>query len=304
MLSILIMYAINASTFCFRKLLLESWSPFWLASINTLLSGVLLLGYEYFYHNKQMPVTNVFLKKLFPASLCIMYGANLLRMYALSFINPSVIAFFGALDPFIAAAFAYFIRKEKLTGLQIIGIVLATAGALPLLAVNNPGITTGWSISQFLSIPALAGLASVVVNRYGWFLMHDKMHEFKGNSMGFLTAIMMLMGGTVSLGTAFIVEKASFALFSWASLVLFIYLLIANSICCTMYASQVNKYGVTLLALTEFFNPLFAAIYGWFLLREPITTTFILSSIVVLGGLVTFSSTELVKLFGRQKKSI
>jgi len=309
MLSILIMYAINASTFCFKKLLLESWSPFWLASINTLLSGVLLLAYEYFCQYKQGPITKKLLSRLLPASLCIMYGAALLRMYALSYISPSIVAFFGALDPFIAASLAYLIKKEKLTGLQMIGILLATVGALPLLAAHNPGITTGLNISQFLSLPALAGLASVVVNRYGWILMHERIHEKDSlnssmYSMGFLTALMMFMGGTVSLGTAAIFERLSFASFSWMSFALFIYLLITNSICCTMYASQVNKYGVTLLTLTEFFNPLFAAFYAWLFLKEPITAKFILSSMVVLGGLFAFSYTELAKHFKHQKRSV
>lgn len=310
MLSILIMYAINASTFCFRKLLLESWSPFWLASINTLLSGLLLIGYEQFYNHEQRPITSNLLKNLFPASLCVMYGAALLRMYALSFISPSIIAFFCALDPFVAAALGYFIKKEKLTGLQMAGIVLATLGALPLLAATNPGMATNWNISQFLSIPALAGLASVVINRYGWLLMHEKIHQFKNApsrasySISFLTAIMMLMGGSVSLGTALVIEKASFSLFSWMTVGVFTYLLIANSICSTMYTAQINKHGVTLLSLTEFFNPLFTALYGWLFFKEPITATFILSSLVVLGGLFAFSYTELAKLYGHQKRSV
>lgn len=310
MLSILVTYAINASIFYVQKLLLQFFSPFWLAGISTFISGLLLFSYEYIVRHKRLLPPLVLIKKLAPAALCIMYGAVFLRIYALTYISPTLITIFGVFDPFIAALLGYFLKDECLSNRQIFGMLIATVGVVPLLASKASfTVTAQAGFAELLSLPALAGFLSVLVNRYGWLLLFECLRDIRKHTEGsfysieYLTALMMFIGSLFSLSTAVIVEpQMAFTYNSFFVVAMLMYLATSTSICGVLYATLVHKHGVTLLALTEFFNPMFAAFYGWLFFKEPITLTFIVSSIVILMGLCTFSYGKLkVRLFKWQK---
>lgn len=292
MIKILLMHMFNASTFSFNKVLLSALPPFFLSGISALGGSILLLASLCYKGKLESLFNRSMLFMIIPLALCITYGAGVLKFYALGRLSSSHVAFFSALDPFLTALLCYILRGQRLTGLQIAGIVLASVGSLPMFLNSvsykgTEGLSTGFSL-----LPLLAALGYVIINRYGWIRMTEVAESGK-YSVSQIVSLMTFTGALFSLGTSAVTEISctSFScLFSFSLLGMLVYVMVISTLVCSQaYTSLLKEYSVTFLSLTEFLTPLFVALYGWLFLHEKVTWHFFVSALLVIVGLFIFS---------------
>lgn len=311
MLYVFMAFALMASAISANKVILYALSPSLLVAIRMLVAGLILLVYTYVHSHQRLKweIIKSHIGLLILVSASTTYIPSLLKAYALQNMNSSKAAFFGTLDPFVTAVYAYFLFDERLTLKKILGIVLGFAGACLLLFSTSP-LEEHLKAFSFISYPELAALAAVVISRYGWITI-QKLLKRNIYAPAQINTITMLVSGVLSLVTALVqnqlaikplghatlplFEKFPFSHFSsWGILLFFLSytILIGNVISYNLYADVLKKYSATFVSLASFSIPLAVHLYGWLFLSESLSAQFFISCTITFIGLVLFFKDE------------
>lgn len=307
MLSILFTFGILASAITVNKIILFTMAPTLLVGIRMFFAGIILAMYTYFFAKERLHLARIkkYLLILILITACSTYLPSILKAYGLQKMVSSKAAFFGSLEPFIAAVFAYIFLGETLNLHKISGILLGFAGALVMLIAPDR-FENQMMAFAFISWPEIAVISAIIMSRFGWTLIAKYLKD-KIFSPTEINTITMLISGTLSLFTAFSLgqtdvtslEGAPYSILkafpfndlnpNTSLLIFLIYtIIVGNLIAYNLYAHVLKKYSVTFVALVGFSVPLFVHIYGWLFLSENLSTRFFISSLFTFMGLCIF----------------
>jgi drug/metabolite transporter (DMT)-like permease len=291
---LILLQALFATSFPLGKYLLTFASPFFISGIRMLVSGSILLMYQYF-----LPQAEFKLKKehawifaqIIVLGMFLTYG---LRLYALRVLPVWKTSFFYNLSPFLSALYAYILFGEKLSKKQWIGLAIGLVGMMPILISSSPAeasLREVFNISQY----ELFLILSVSFHCYSWVLI-QKLVRNKNYQPAMVNGVAMACGGLLSLIASYLNEgpvsiSDPKAFITGLSATVFI----GNILCHNMYATLLKKYSATFMSFTSFLGPLFAALYGWTFFSETITWHFYTAAVVVFTGLYIFYQDELRK---------
>lgn len=301
-----------ASAFSANKVILFSLSPELLVGLRMTLSSLALAAITTF---RGLPLFRWHTIKYTFGWLCVIalfttfFPANL-KAYALANMPSSKMAFFGTLDPFIAALYSYFLFEEKLTRRQWTGIVIGFLGMVILLLGSSP-LEEQLHAFGILSWPEIAALLAVIISRWGWIQgqqllkrEHLTPTQFTIGTMalgGFFSLMLAFLRGTtniISLNRAEFpfLQKVPLSLLSASQqlgLFLAYTIVIGNMIGYTLYAHVLKRYSVTFIALAGFSIPLLVQALGTLFLGEPLSLIFFLAFCVTFCGVLLFSLDEI-----------
>lgn len=297
MVLVAFLYMIIASTFTIGKLALQYLQPIFFVGIRMVFSGLLLLGYLYFFRRFQLIFRREDRWSFLSIILFHIFFSFVAEFWALQYLNSSKVCLFYSLSPFIAAVFSYFLFSEKMTFKKFIGLAIGFCAFLPVFISNADA---GQSAVWFLSWPELAMLLSVVSATYGWTVVRKLGRS--GYSMFMINGIGMLGGGLLSLVASFIFEgwptirsvsgSLPTDLLASAGYTLLL-IVLANVVFYNLYGHLLHRYTVTFISFAGFTTPLFAALYGWVLLGESVGVSFFITVLLVSIGLYIFYQEEL-----------
>ncbi|MBA3954000.1 DMT family transporter [Candidatus Dependentiae bacterium] len=316
MLELFGVFALLASAISTNKLILYILPPLFFVGIRMLLAGFILISY--LIYSKQLVSRSVLKKHWFElciATACTTYAPSLLKAYALQLLPSSKAAFFGTLDPFVTALYAYLLWREKLTIKKTIGMFFGFLGACVLLT-SRTCVEEQLRALSFISYPELAALGAVVIGRYGWITVQRLL---KNNifSPVQINSITMVGSGVLSLLSSLCLEKSpelfnpglyyskvcselslytffnkffylnNSQVFFFVALIAYT-ILVGNVISYTLYATVLKRYTATFIALTSFSVPLFVQLYGWLFLQEQLSLYFFVACLLTFIGLILF----------------
>lgn len=303
MIEIFFGYAVFASVITANKLILEWLHPALFIGIRMLTSGVLIfLFYLITSQKKWFARIQEDFKILLFISAIITFIPSALKAYGLKYLISSKASLIESFDPFITAIYAFFLWGELLNFKKIVGMLIAFSGIVLLLTTSSPQeILQGeWSV---FSLPELAVLASIILNRYGWIRARSLLENNRYTPLE-LNALIMLGGGSYALFYSW--------LFLWCGssgstitlpltspfLLCFAYsIVVGNVLGYTLYAYFIKNYNMTLLTLGSLSIPLFVHLYGPIILNEQISFLFFCAlGLVVLGTSIFY--------WGEGKKSL
>lgn len=311
MINIFIAFGLMASAITANKIILCALPPALLVAIRMLIAGIILFVYTYFHSKFRLTWQNIKnnIITLLIVTFCTTYLPSLLKAYALQNMESSKAAFFGTLDPFITAIFAYFLCSEKLTFKKLLGIVLGFTGACILL-FSTSCLEDQLKSFLFISYPEIAALLAVIIGRYGWILV-QKLLKNNIYSPSQINAITMLLSGILSFITAYLkgelavgsLRHATFTILhswplkyflpEWQLLFFLLYtIVIGNVISYNLYAKALKQYSATFISLAGFSIPFFVLLFGWLFLREQLSISFFISCLITFIGLFIFFKDE------------
>jgi drug/metabolite transporter (DMT)-like permease len=179
--------------------------------------------------------------------------------------------------------------KEKWLGL-FIGFV----GYIPIL-LHQSSEEFEISHTGIFSLAEIAVIGGAISSVIGWVTMKSLV-ENKGMPISLANATSMIVGGIITLICSFLFEdwsptpiKSLPSFLKWSTLLL----VTSNLICYNMYAHLLKRFSATFISLCSFSSPLFASLYGWFLLNESVSIPFFISYIIIFIGLYFFYQEEL-----------
>lgn len=294
MVLVVLLYALFASVFTIAKTGLQYAQPFFFVGTRMMLAGIILLGYQYFFHPDKLKFNRSHFWLVFRLAAFNIYLTNVFEFWGLKYLTSFKTCFIYSLSPFLSALFSYFIFSEKMTTRKWIGLVIGFVGLAPiLLSETSTEELTGhfWLFSW----AELAVMMAAVCSVYGWILLRQLVKN--GNYSPYMAnGLSMFLGGSMALGHSYFVENWNpvpvtnmFPFLECAVLLI----IISNLICYNLYGSLLKRFSATFMSFAGFVTPLFTALFGWVFLGETVTWAFYISALIVFCGLTTFYQEEL-----------
>ena len=265
-----------------------------------LLAGVLLLGGLSILGSGSIKISFKEAISAFILSLLSIYFCNLFEYWTLKHFSSAKTCFFYSISPCVSVlmsctlSFIHF--KEKMTMNKWVGMATGIIGFSPVLALQN-GLNDPFKIDALFSWPSIAALAGSFSGVYGCIFLrklvrNQQMCPLKMNGYS------MLFGGLLALITSFFFEKSLLQqwanleikpYFGWMILIIFI----SNIVCSNLYGYLLKRFSATLISFFDLLSPLFASLNAYLFLNEPFHPIILLSTVLVLIGLLVVYRIEL-----------
>lgn len=289
---IIFMYALFATSIPVCKYLLGFTTKFFLLGSRKVISGILLLLWQYLQNKKKLYIKPSHINYFAQIAIFGIFINYSLRFWALEYLSVVKTCLLFNFGPFFTALYSYFIFKETLTKNQWFGLLIGFIGLIPIILSTSPGEAEMGEL-LYVSWPELAILLSVAIHSYSFIIMR-KLVKDKHYSPMLINGSTYLAGGAIALAVSYYFDgfmpvSDTKIYFSWLAVII----VVSNMIAHTMYGHLLKHYTATFLAFVGFIAPLFSALYGWGFFNETITWHFYASSIIVFGGLALFYKDEL-----------
>ncbi len=307
MLSLFFAFGFLASAISANKVLLYALKPEFLVGIRMTVAGIILALYISLHVHRRLKWNTIkaYLPLVIVVALFTTYFPANLKAYALANMPSAKMAFFGTLDPFVTTLITFLFFRERLTFNKILGILIGFAGMMILIFGSSPleGQLRAFSV---FSYPELAAFWAMVLSRCGWILAQQLLKKEVFSPLQ-INSVIMLIGGVVSLMTAFLrdqmgvgdLKQTALPLFSYAPLsalssqgLLAVFLgyttVVGNIFGYTLYAHGLKRYSALFISLASFCIPIMVAFFGWLFLNEPLSLSFFLACAVTSLGLLVF----------------
>jgi len=289
-----------ASTISSNKVLLSMFPAILFVGIRMLCAEILICVYAYCFSTRmRWRYIKHDIGILVGVSLFTTYLPSILKAFSLKHLFSSKAAFYGSIDPFITALYAYFLWHEKLSWKQFVGIIIGFSGIVIMTLGQTPP-EQGWHAWFILFYPELASFASVVVSRWGWILLRALVRNERYTPLE-VNGMSMVGSGILALITATMLNQWKDVSIPSVStfLCLFVYTVIIGNVTGYMlYAYVIKHVNLTFVSLAGFSIPIFVGLIGWLLLAEPMSYSILLAGLFVFLGLLIFYYDELCQVAG------
>jgi len=292
---VLVLFALFASLFTLSKTALGYSEPFFLIGSRMTFAGILLLGHQIIFNRDNFKVRLNHLIPLFSFGLISIYITNISEIWGMQFMSSSKACLIYSLSPFVAALFAYFILKERLSSKKWLGLSIGFIGILPILFTDD----TWHQNLMIISKGEIALLVAVFASVYGWIMLKRIITEFRYTPI-LANGIAMTIGGSFALLHSYlggeqwnpvpIIGENNYTAFLEVALWM---TLISNIVCYNLYGYLLKRFSATFMALAGLVTPLFASLFGWYFLSESITWHYFAAMIIFSIGLFIFYQEEL-----------
>jgi drug/metabolite transporter (DMT)-like permease len=275
---------------------LECAGPFFLVGIRMIIAGAVLLIYQFFTDRKHFVVYKKDLFRLLMLAVFNIYITNSFEFWGLQYLDSGKACFIYNFTPFVDAIISYFMFSEKMTFKKLLGLLIGFIGFLPIIQLQSSG-EAGLPHIGWFSYAELAIMIAASTMAIGWIIMRTFSRNPNYSTVT-VNGLSMVLGGTMSLVHSGFVESWSPAPYIPGTFVkmMTLTLVIAflqNIVCYNLYAWLLRRYSSTLISFIGFTGPLFAALFGWFMLGEVVTKDFYLAGIIVSIGLTIYYQEEL-----------
>lgn len=294
MIDVLLLYAFYSMPITLGKAALQYVQPLFLVAARMLISGPAMLAYLYFFQRSEIRIKREHYGLFAQATILQIYLAYILEYWALNHMNSSKNALFFTFAPFMTALMCYVMYSEKMTWKKMAGLFIGFVGSLPILLTHSTQEDI-CSYVGFLSMPDIATIFSVGFFAYGW-IVTGKLSKQYGYSTLLINGVTMLLGGILVLLTSPLIDHwnplpyTQFWPFMGYTLALII---VGNLIAFNWYILLMRKYTATFIAFVGFTEPLYVAVYSYFLLGETVSWQFFASLALIGLGLFMFYQEEL-----------
>lgn len=258
------------------------------------LAGVIILTFLALFQRKDLKIKKHQLFPLILFAISAVYLTNVFEFWGLQYLTAAKACFIYSLSPFLAALFSYFQFKEKITSKKLLGLIIGFVGFVPVL-LNQSGAEQLLGGLSFLSWAEIALIIATVTSVYGWILLR-KLGKEEGISPLMTNGTSMCLGGLFALIHSYFAE-------GWSPLPVtnylgffqgvFLMIVISNLICYNLYGWLLKRFTATFLSFAGLTTPLFAAFFGWLILKETVSWTFFVSVGIISLGLWLVYSEEL-----------
>lgn len=296
MIIIFIGFALLSSAMVANKVALLYMQPALFVGIRMAAAGLILTMHQWHKTNR---FTWYHLRPDIIVLLCISLLTTLIpslfKAYALQHMISAKFSFFGSIDPFITAIYAYAWWHERLSLTKIAGMLVGFFGLMILLFSTS--LASPSSLFSAFSYPEVAALAAPMLGRIGWMLVQSLLRKERYTAPE-INGITMLVSGIFSLGLAYATNQYTIVCDNHEFMLIgaMIYtIIIGNVIALTMYAHFLKHHTATFISLAGFSINFFVAFYGWLLLGEIPPLHFFVACAITFLGLLLFYADEIRK---------
>lgn len=294
---VILLFALFASLFTLSKTALDFSEPFFLIGSRMTFAGILLLTHQFIFNRKAFQIQSAHVIPLVLLGLISIYVTNIAEIWGIQFMSSAKACLIYSLSPFIAALFAFWILKERLTSKKWLGLCIGFVGLTPILFVGSSSSDLAKDLF-IVSWAEIALITAVFSSVYGWILLKKIINNFHYTPI-MANGISMLIGGVLALIHSYVTGE------SWSPIPViggqygafiecaFWMTIISNVICYNLYGYLLKRFSATFMSLAGLVTPLFASLFGWYFLDENISWHFFASMGLFSIGLAIFYQEEI-----------
>lgn len=278
-----------ASSFVWTKIAIESFQPVTLVTLRLLIAVFLLFAYAK-ATKKLQSVRREDLKWFFLLAFFEPYMYYMAETYSLTMLHPTLVAVIIATIPLFAPIFAFIFLKERITPMNIMGIIVSLLGVM--LVIYQPGSNLAGEFWGILLV--FVAVFSAVF--YAVTLRKISLHYKTVNIILYQSVI----GLFFFIPTFFITDLSSIGdiNISYKSLEALLMLAIfASVLAFVLFAGVVRKIGIAKTNVFVNLIPVFTAVFSWVFLNHYLTVNQWIGIAIVVSGLF-------VSQLSRRKSSI
>lgn len=292
LLLVLTVFCCFGLMFSVSKMALMEAPPLALTAIRMFLAGLLLLTYQGIANPKKLIIRKQDWPKIFLLAILSFYLTNVLEYWGLQSLSAAHACFIYSLTPFFTAIVGYFFEGEKMTPFKWLGMSIGLSAMVPVLMIDDPHTTLGFSI---ISMAELAVMASTLCSVFGWLILKSLARSRGDHGLISCNGLSMLFAGLICFVHTTIQNPSNpLPIRNWPNFLLFVSLMIllSNVISYNLYGYLLKKFSATFMAFAGLTTPLFASLWGKILLKEAIPDNFFLSLAAITLGLTIFYREE------------
>ncbi|PLX12139.1 MAG: hypothetical protein C0598_06545 [Marinilabiliales bacterium] len=265
-------------TYVWSKIVFETYTPLTTVTFRLLLSAAILFAFL-IITNQYEEVDKKHYKLLFISSIFNPFLYFIGEYYGLSLVSATVSAVIISTIPIFTPFVARRFFNEKLSILNIIGLLISFAGVLMLILKKDYSLNaSGWGIALLFMAVFAAVIYSVMVKK-----LTDNYSPLtiisNQNLIGAILFIPMFF--YFDFESVINIVPDSTTVLSLIMLALF-----GSSVCYVLYAYAIKNMDLTRANIYTNLIPIFAAITSYFFLGEEFYTIKIVGMITVIAGII------------------
>lgn len=269
-----------AANFVAGKYLIDHASPLTLTDIRWGISILLLLPFVWFQERKIVPPKKALLSLFFMGVTGVVFF-NVFMFLALERTTANNVGLLSALNPIAIALSSYFLLKEKLTDIKIVGMTLSFIGVLVVISNGQ------WDrILQFrLNTGDLFMMAAVA----SWGLYSVAGRKAMQYTSPFMSTLWSGIFGMIIM-LPFNLPSFSIHQPDLSFWIAVMYVSVGATVLAMVFWNiGVQRVGGTKAGMFLNFNPIFTALFAFLLLGEQMTVVQMVGTGVVICGILLFS---------------
>lgn len=295
-LAILAIAIIYGTSFLGIRLAVETIPPLYVAGLRHCLSAIILLVYLVLSRQlKWIGWDNLKIQLILSTFILIM--TNGLTTIAQEHISSSLASLMSAFTPILVFLASVVLKMQSFTLKSLIGVLLGFSGIVlifwdGLSDLANPEYRKGM-IYLLLAISASAAGAIFI-----------KKTNYKNSNIILNLFYQFTFAGIVQVATGLLTNE-EFNISTWSSRSIYamLYLTIFASIIAYLsYTYALTKISAVKVSMISYVNTIIAIFLGWLILDEPVNSTFILSTLmIILGIFITNYRPEMFKSVSKKR---
>ncbi|MEX0445029.1 DMT family transporter [Xenorhabdus sp. SGI246] len=283
-IKLIIVSVIWGGTFIAGRFISSDTSSLLLATVRFILAAFVLIIIIAFSKKGFIRVNKAQMANIAMLGFFGIFVYNICFFYGLKYIDASRASLIVAINPAVIATVSYFLFREKMSAIKIIGIACCLFGAGIVIIVNN--------LSTLLNTKGnLIGDISILGCVISW-VIYSIFDKKTVNEIGALhTVAYSVIAGAVMLTITALVTNdmtpSAFVSLSMNDLISLIYLgVIGSAIAYVLYYDGIGKIGATRAGVFIALNPLTAILGGVLFLQEKFTISIFIGGIFIITGIV------------------
>lgn len=264
------------STYLAIRIGVSSFPPELFAGIRFLIAGLLMLGYA-FSRRQKFPETFTDVRRQAVVGLFLLLGGNGIVVFAEQWVYSGIASLILAIVPLFNAVQEQFLPDvPKLSLRGWLGLLMGFSGVAYLV------IDSGTKSMNVL------GVLLLVLAAFSWSVGSVYSQRFKPSGSTVINiGIQMLSGGIGLIIVGLFRGEASFLHLSIKALGAMAYLIFFGSILgYSSYIYVLQRWPASKAGTYAYVNPIVGVFLGALILGEPISFNVIVSSIIILGGVL------------------
>ena len=266
-----------AFSFIWTKIAIESFQPVTLVTLRLIIATLLLYAYAK-ATGKFQYIDRADIKWFVLLAFFEPYMYYMGETYSLTMLHPTLVAVIVATIPLFAPVFAFIFLKEKISPVNILGIIVSLSGVMLVIYEPETGMGGG-----------LVGIVLVFVAVFSAVFYAVTLRKI---SMHYKTVNIILYQSFIGLfffvPTFFITDFSTIETIkiSYKSLeALLMLAILASVLAFVLFAGVVRKIGIAKTNVFVNLIPVFTAIFSWLLLGHNLTFYQWIGIAVVVSGL-------------------
>lgn len=294
-LMLLVLPLFWGSTFLGTQICLQDLPPIWMGAIRYSLSSLLFLGVLWMKDRSKKPLRDLKNSWLLFVAVGVVgtFFAAFFQNIGLRYTTASTSSLIGTLEPVLVAILSFFILKERMPWIGVVGLVLAFTGGFVIISNGDPSSLLHLSGTVKGNLLIFGSILS-----YAFYTIFTKLLVNRTDPLSAVTFSTVIGSILLLIGAVTMEELPNFAQVSTTTWLAIVYMAVfPTCIALLLFNQLLTKVDASRTSIILFLIPTYGLALGIVFLKDPLTPAMIFGGLLTICGvwLIEYGPTKILK---------